>query len=472
MRASFSPVHPALVAGLLAALTQPCVGHSWVENILRIAPNGTMIAPVGYPRGFVPRGPASAFQDDMINYLVPPNDGRPANTIRPTDRLCHPSQKPGSNSQKFPRLAVAQGDFVALRYQENGHVTLPDTNFGKPKNRGTVYIYGVPTSQTTADDKFLDVWGQWNAAGSGGNKKGRLLATRNYDDGQCYQINGLSLSQSRQKQFRKIAKDPMGGDLWCQSDIQLPTDMPAEGYTLVWLWHWPTMDDNNQATDVPSGGAKITQEQFYTTCIDLDVSSEKPVSGGAGNKASVNNFAASFAPDQDLNDAAIKEQLTVGNFQVKVPGVTTVGANKGDNSDGGNGNGSGNGSSPPSNSTSGAGSRPSPTPNASRAPKGGDAGEDGFRTVTVTKTVERGAAQATEPPSQYTSVSARFSSRASRQPSPEPSPPPQTSRSPAAAPTGGAPANRATLAVTGFLPARATAPALRPRAVRRAAGRV
>ena len=208
MRPSPSNLYPALVAGLLAALTQPCVGHSWVENIMRIAPNGTMIAPVGYPRAYVPRGPANVFQDDMINYLLPPNDGRPASTFKPTDRLCHPSQNPGTNTQRFPRLAVTPGDFIALRYQENGHVTLPDTNFGKPKNRGTVYVYGVPTSQTTNDDKFLDVWGQWNAAGTGGNKKGRLLATRNYDDGQCYQINGQGISQTRQKKFSRWPRSP------------------------------------------------------------------------------------------------------------------------------------------------------------------------------------------------------------------------------------------------------------------------
>ena len=103
------------------------------------------------------------------------------------------TQTPG-----FPRLQAAPGNMVALRYQgklviestrcytnankltENGHVTLPQNGLRKPEKGGKVYLYG--TTHPKDDEKFLDVFQKWNEAGTGGDKRGRLLAVQNYDD--------------------------------------------------------------------------------------------------------------------------------------------------------------------------------------------------------------------------------------------------------------------------------------------------
>ncbi len=196
-----------------------------------------------------------ALNDDGSVWLLPPNDGRP-NGLYPTDNMCHPSQTIGNYTAQYPMLTATPGDFIVLRYQENGHVTLPEINPTKPKGSGTVYVYG--TNQPSSQEKFLDVWKQWTADGQGGNKKGRLLATRNFDDKQCYQINGGTISQQRQVKFKKVAEAPQGADLWCQTDIQLPGDVEVgKDYTLYWVWHWPTFNVVGQTSDIPSGNSKI-----------------------------------------------------------------------------------------------------------------------------------------------------------------------------------------------------------------------
>ena len=110
---------------------------------------------------------------------------------------------------------------------------LPANQPGKPANRGLVYIYG--TTQPKFPELFLDVFGQWNANGTGGDKRGRLLATQAFDDGYCYQVNGGNISISRQAQYPHTANQLMGTNLWCQNDIALPTDVTInEPYTLYW----------------------------------------------------------------------------------------------------------------------------------------------------------------------------------------------------------------------------------------------
>ncbi len=301
---------------LALAATRPVAAHSWVEQLMLIAGNGTMTGAAGFIRGYVSRAVPS-FSDSMDNYLLPPNGRSAGNTILATDSLCHPSQTIGNYSSEFPMLTVSPGDFLALRYQENGHVTLPDTNPTKPLNRGTVYIYG--TSQPSSDELFLDVFEKWTADGTGGNGRGRLLATRNFDDGQCYQINGDTISTQRQAEFKKEAESPQGADLWCQNDIQLPSDLAAgTNYTLYWVWSWPTFNKAGSPTDQPSDGYNITLLQYYTSCMDVAV-----VGSGSSQVKSLgatNNIATSYVRGQDLNYAAVLDQLEAGAFQVEVPG--------------------------------------------------------------------------------------------------------------------------------------------------------
>jgi hypothetical protein len=84
-------------------------------------------------------------------------------------------------------LEAAPGDYIAIMHLENGHTTLPHNQPNKPRNRGTIYFYG--TTQPKEQEKLFDVHLLWNKQGTGGDKRGKLLATRNYDDGQCYQPN-------------------------------------------------------------------------------------------------------------------------------------------------------------------------------------------------------------------------------------------------------------------------------------------
>ncbi|ERS99719.1 hypothetical protein HMPREF1624_03083 [Sporothrix schenckii ATCC 58251] len=298
---------------------------------MSIASNGTMTGAPGYIRGYVSRA-MPGFSDDMDDFLVPEN-GRPTgNEILSTDPLCHPSQTIGNYSTKFPMLTVTPGGYIALRYQENGHVTLPEVNPTKPLNRGTVYIYG--TTQPSDNELFLDVFQKWTADGTGGNGRGRLLATRNFDDGQCYQINNGNISEARQAQFTKVAENPQGADLWCQNDIQLPSDLVAGSkYTLYWIWNWPTFNAAGSPTDIPTAGYNVTLLQHYTSCMDVSVVAGSGSGSGGSSKAITHNFASTYTRSQDLNDAAVLSQLVNGAFQVEVPGAA---AGAGSNSGSGN----------------------------------------------------------------------------------------------------------------------------------------
>ncbi|OAA55011.1 hypothetical protein SPI_08515 [Niveomyces insectorum RCEF 264] len=334
------------VAVVLGYLPFPGVeSHSWGEQLMRIGVNGTMIGLPGYVRGYVPRT-APNFNDDMINYLVPPNDGRTVNAVLPTDRLCHPAQTIGNYTAAYPMLVVMPGDFVAIRYQENGHVTLPDINPAKPTNRGTVYIYG--TAHPVENELFQTVFQNWTADGTGGDGRGRLIATRQFDDTQCYQINNGPISTTRQSQYKKVAQNPQGADLWCQNDIQLPMDLVKNtNYTLYWIWNWPTFNAPGAPTDIPTDGYTVQTVQHYTSCMDVAVvdddghddandgdghSNGKGNNGaGPGGSAKTNNFAKSFVQGQDLNSAAVLAQLQGGAFQVDVPGC---GGGDGNNSGG------------------------------------------------------------------------------------------------------------------------------------------
>ena len=222
-------------------------------------------------------------------YLLPP-DGMPqGNTILPTDKMCKATQESSEQQTPgYPRLQASAGGMIALRYQENGHTTKLNPS-NKPDNRGTVYIYG--TTQSSPTDNFLDIHKVWNTAGTGGNKKGKLIATQNFDDGRCYQENNSNISGQRNATFVHTNEEPMGPDLWCQNDIVLPTDVSTdELYTLYWVWDWPT--------EVGAPGAPNGKTEIYTTCMDVDI---VPAAAGADKQVS----ADSYAEGQSLNSAAV-----------------------------------------------------------------------------------------------------------------------------------------------------------------------
>jgi hypothetical protein len=286
---------PAGLAALLLCVTSTDA-HSWVQQLLLIASNGTFVGTPGYPRGFVQRT-SPAFSDFESENLVPP-DGRPTGTeILPTDLMCKSTQSIGNQTAGNPALVAAPGDNVALVYEENGHVTLLDRSPTKPVGSGTIFIYGTKEPQN--NDTYLGIHRVWNANGTGGDQRGKLLATRNFDDGQCYQNNTSELAI-----YRRDTLGTVGNDLNCQSDVQLPEDAGTNGtYTLYWLWEWPTL---NNVT-----GAEITNES-YTTCMDIVMTSNQLADAGSFNSTQLVDYRAI---ETELSTAFIvnptaSEQLT------------------------------------------------------------------------------------------------------------------------------------------------------------------
>ena len=254
----------------------------------------------GYARNATART-SPGFSDLLMVHILP-GQGQPTieerdinstdtQDITPTDPMCKKTQQQQIQTSGLPRLSAAPGSLVALRYQENGHVSLPQNQPGKPPNRGTVYIYG--TTQPKAEENFLDVFNQWNADGTGGDKRGKLLETQPFDDGHCYQMNSGSISTQRQQQYPHAADKLMGADLWCQNDIKIPTDtVSGKPYTLYWVWDWPT--EPGVDPNLPKGKAEI-----YTTCMDVDIN------GAASKRGFVE--ARALQP-QASGDAAINSQ--------------------------------------------------------------------------------------------------------------------------------------------------------------------
>ena len=307
-------MHTSAAAALaaLALFVAPTKGHSWVEEMDVINPTtGLFTGNPGYCRNNTKRT-VPGFSDPLMVHILPAA-GQPAIEERDTvpaldttgvesnDTMCKHSQQTQFQSDGSPRLQAAPGDLVALRYQENGHVTLPQNQPGKQPNRGTVYIYG--TTQPKFPELFLDVFGQWTSGsnGTGVEPRGILLASQSYDDGRCYQVNAGNISTHRQAQFPHTPSATSGADLWCQVDIKLPTTIPTGSpYTLYWVWDWPT--EPGVDPSLPKGKAEL-----YTTCMDVDIVAKQ------GSKRRVKARQAPSPVSSsglDLNRAAIPSYVS------------------------------------------------------------------------------------------------------------------------------------------------------------------
>ncbi|KAM5449856.1 hypothetical protein MaudCBS49596_004618 [Microsporum audouinii] len=290
----FTTASKALLAILyLCCLTPLAHAHSWVEELDVVAGNGSFIGKPGYIRGHVSRTD-QGFNDDLMTYRLPPT-GRAADIgIIPSDHMCMPSQRDRRQAEGWPRLEAQPGDIIALLYRENGHVTLPDTQPGKPKNRGTVYVYG--TNEPRPDDKFLGIHGVWNKDGTGGDKRGRLISRQDFDDGRCYQINGDKISMARQQMYPHVPDKLMGADVACQHVLVLPSDfvVPGTPSSMYFVWDWPTapgVDPN-----LPRGKTEI-----YTSCMDIDIIASR---NGTNKEPNIH-----YVDGQPLNRAAFSSLL-------------------------------------------------------------------------------------------------------------------------------------------------------------------
>ncbi|KAF7910916.1 uncharacterized protein EAF01_002425 [Botrytis porri] len=292
MKSTFSISIAALVL-----LFQITAAHTWADELRVIARNGTFTAPKGYPRAYTPR--IGAYQpDDNLWKLL--------NTVPDSTTICNPKQVPGAkpldSSQQI--LSAAPGDFVAVRYQENGHVTEPtqaDTPAqGKGFGSGIVYVYGTADSKAT--DKFNSIHKVWNKDGTGGDKRGKLLATQYFDDMACFlagntngnlfvdePTNKVTIAMARAEAYKFAPTSEMGVNLWCQTDFQIPAEAQAnKDYSIYWVWDWPTMDKKT---------GKTTVSEIYTSCADIAIT------------GTVNKEEVSYIAPQDLNNAAQWSQM-------------------------------------------------------------------------------------------------------------------------------------------------------------------
>ena len=116
------PLLPAVI------LFGKVLAHSWNEQLTLIE-DGVFTGRNGYPRGYVSRTDPG-FIDDMMKYLLPPlASGR--TRVDNSDHLCAPTQRTTNQTKNYPRLRVSPGARVAMKYLENGHVTLPQNAPGK-----------------------------------------------------------------------------------------------------------------------------------------------------------------------------------------------------------------------------------------------------------------------------------------------------------------------------------------------------
>ncbi|KAI0187819.1 hypothetical protein EV127DRAFT_138540 [Xylaria flabelliformis] len=282
----------ATVAAISLLAAAPTVNaHTWVEYLYHINSNGAFTGDPGYPIGYLAR--AQGVSDDAHQTKILDTSTNPA--------LCKPLSS--SDATKYPPLQASAGDYIALQYQENGHVTQPDLT-PRPYRGGNVYVYG--TSQHQDSDGINDVLNAWTADGKGGNGKGKLLATHYFDDGQCFQDNpAAAIAQQRKAKY--------GVDqLSCQTDIQLPTDLPSEGtYTLMWVWDWPRIISDTQ---------NVTE--IYTTCAQINLQgSVKGASANthAGIKFSNNNNIASAAISSQVGQLIEATALGIGTSSPPAP---------------------------------------------------------------------------------------------------------------------------------------------------------
>ena len=302
-------MHVSLLSTFAAATCLVGFGkaHSWVDLLRNIANDGSFTGEPGYPRGYHNHSEAG-FDDKTMVYLVDQQDPNPG--------LCMADQQ--LNSPRTPgavNLQATPDSMIALLYQENGHVTLPQNQPGKPPNRGTIYIYG--TTQPAQNETFNNVFGKWTADGKGGDGRGKLLSMQNFDDGQCYQKNTGDISDARQQKYKiQAATLPEGSDLWCQNNLIVPSDAaPGKPYTLYWVWSWPTAPG---APGLPEG-----KNETYTTCMDIDITA-----GSSNSKAAA--VPIKFAQTSDIQGAAlpaaVKQMASGSNIFVQDPAKAASGA--------------------------------------------------------------------------------------------------------------------------------------------------
>jgi hypothetical protein len=306
----------ALTALALLPSLPSTSAHSWVEEFQIIGPNGTYIGDRGYSRGYMARTDPG-YNGFSMDYLVPQTGVR----ITANDSLCHPSQQSSNYSNPaYPMLQATPGSYVAMKYLENGHVTLPWNQLGKPAGAGTVFVYGTTTP--SKDEKIVDVL-EWTSDGSGGNGKGFLMAAQNFDDGRCHQINCGNISIDRQTLFpAHVEGQPTSSvEQWCETDLHIPDDTPIGKLAVYWVWQWPT-EPGHDCT-LPEG-----KDEYYTTCSDFEIIANTGANADAAISAEV--VTTNTLAQENSQSTAVPTYKSRGAFTSSPPiimmsGTQTVG---------------------------------------------------------------------------------------------------------------------------------------------------
>lgn len=185
----------------------------------------------------------------------------PFSYVTDADHICSERQR---NIDLTYALAASPGQRIMLRYQENGHITLPDVTPWKLSS-GQVYVYGTFAPQQVFT--LRQIHHVWNESGLADAQDGFLLMQAPFDDGRCYQVNNGSISRQRQCAFPHESTPPEGENVWCGTNFTIPdpslyysqTDEDSHILSIYWVWDWPGSDTNS------------TAEQYYTTCLDIVV---------------------------------------------------------------------------------------------------------------------------------------------------------------------------------------------------------
>lgn len=129
----YSSAATALAVLVLVART---TAHSWVEELDVIDPKtGSFTGTPGYCRNNTKRTVGN-FSDPLMVHILP-SAGQPAieerdtipvldtTGIYPNDTMCKRTQQAQYQTNGSPRLQVAPGDLIALRYQESTYFPIP-----------------------------------------------------------------------------------------------------------------------------------------------------------------------------------------------------------------------------------------------------------------------------------------------------------------------------------------------------------
>lgn len=296
--------HLACVLAATASLPQLALTHTWAEAVNVIDSSGTLIEPNGYQRSFVPRN-ATDFRGDETQQF-----NKLETNVNTTGQVCASFQQKQQQSEGYPVLTAYPGAKVAIRYAENGHVTIEEA--GRPAQGGPVWIYGT-TDGANQQGKLLKDVRKWTKDGKGGDKTGQLLTTQVFDDGRCYEQNPSSNSAARQA----AAPLPSGvapplvdyGGLECQNNFMIPADAPiGKLYTIYWVWDFSKVDGSGP--------------EWFTTCLDIDITAPK--------KTTSNKSVQRFNSEQPVASAAVAHYFTalVASGDASVPTTGVVAPNQ------------------------------------------------------------------------------------------------------------------------------------------------